>query len=1008
MRDKRINKAVFHLMPAVITGIVVLCLLHMKQYAPFGQNTLACMDADIQYIDFYSYFKDVLAGKNSIAYTFGKTLGGTNIAVFSYYLSSPFTLLVALFKKSALESFFDIAVLLKLVTCAFTFSIFLTGRFCEEITDWWKKSIVIVLSVSYALCQYNIAQSSNYSWLDGVYLLPIMLLFVYQIANGMSSSWKLALIVGISIIFNWYTAGINCLFSIGWMLMEMLLAGGGEGWLKSFIKKLVRYGISMLFGVMVGAVLFLPTTLALRNGNRGALDFYMLKNLSFSGNPANSIKYYFYGGTSGPDHVALFAGCIAAVGFIAFFLSRKTRLKERLLLGAATILGLLMLYWTPLVMVFSLLKVASSYWSRYSYLVVFILLFIASCYFMSIEKEQNNLLCFESALMFSAIVVIYDRYAGVEQWGPVIETCVAALVIGSLLSLSIYLQYSDGDGRKALAKLLSVALVLVCTADIVINASLLMDAYHGVNADTAARYIEKEQPFIDSIKGNDPGGYRITQISTRNNPNKDGGGSTPVYNEALAYGYWSISGYTSSPDDDQRTFLGKLGYRKNGENFNITNTSILGADSLLGVKYVLSPFPINGLVRENSMGTANGKFVYKNPYALPMAFVVDGKVDNEKLNGENPFAYQNSIYSQLVGRQVNVYKPLNYEVIIKGNVKEGTAAKIRLSIPTGNYAVYGNIPTNSDMNATLIVNNSYSTIYSCWGAPSVFNIPFTGNSAEIELRSSTSYDIDYDAMQFYVLDLDEMKAVSDQLSTRSLQNFSMKNGHVYAVVNSAKDGDYLFLAIPEDKGWTVTNNGKEVTPDFIDGCLYLVKLHNGKNHIEMRYRVPGLIVGAAITQAGLLGVIMLLYFEHRRNKRDTRLMKNNKIVDIVTLKFILVGVINTIVGTSVMFLSYNLLGLSYWVSSAANYIVGSVVSYFLNKYFTFQSKGRSLKEVVTFIINISVCYLIAYGMAKPLAYKVLEGYGQSLRDNVAMLIGMCLFVVLNYFGQRFVVFKKGE
>lgn len=176
----------------------------------------------------------------------------------------------------------------------------------------------------------------------------------------------------------------------------------------------------------------------------------------------------------------------------------------------------------------------------------------------------------------------------------------------------------------------------------------------------------------------------------------------------------------------------------------------------------------------------------------------------------------------------------------------------------------------------------------------------------------------------------------------------------------------------------------------------------------MRYRVPGLIVGAAITLAGLSGVIMLWYFEHRRNKRDTRLMKNNKIVDIVTLKFILVGVINTIVGTSVMFLSYNLLGLSYWVSSAANYIVGSVVSYFLNKYFTFQSKGRSLKEIVTFVINISVCYLIAYGMAKPLAYKVLEGYGQSLRDNVAMLIGMCLFVVLNYFGQRFVVFKKGD
>lgn len=1008
MRDRRIKKVSFHLIPAVITGIVVLCLLYVKQYAPFGQNTLACMDADIQYIDFYSYFKDVLAGKNSIAYTFGKTLGGNNIAVFSYYLSSPFTLLVAFFKKSSLESFFDIAVMLKLMTCALTFSAFMIGRFREEITDWWKRSIVIVLSVSYALCQYNVAQSSNFSWLDGVYLLPLMLLFVYQIANGVPSGWKLALIVGISIIFNWYTAGINCLFSIGWMLMEMLLAGGGEGLLKRSIKKLVCYGLSMVLGVMASAVLLLPTTLALRNGNRGDLDLYMLKNLSFSGNPINSIKYYVYGGTSGPDHVALFAGCIAAVGFIAFFLSRKTRLKERLLLGAATILGLLMLYWTPLVMVFSLLKVASSYWSRYSYLVVFILLFIASCYFMSIEKEQNNLLCFESALMFSAIVVIYDRYAGVEQWGPVIETCMAALVIGSLLSLSIYLQYSDGDGRKALAKVLSVALVLVCTADIVINASLLMDAYHGVNADTAARYIEKEQPFIDSIKGNDPGGYRITQISTRNNPNKDGGGSTPVYNEALAYGYWSISGYTSSPDDDQRTFLGKLGYRKNGENFNITNTSILGADSLLGVKYVLSPFPINGLVREDSMGTANGKFVYKNPYALPMAFVVDGKVDNEKLNGENPFVYQNSIYSQLVGRQVNVYKPLDYKVTSRGDAETGTGAKAQISIPDGNYAVYGNIPTNSDMNATLTVNDRYSTIYSCWGAPSVFNIPFTGNSAEVELKSSTSYDMDYSAMQFYGFDPDEMKAVSEALAARSLKNFSMKNGYVSAVVNSATDGNYLFLSIPEDKGWTITNNGKEVTPDSIDGCLYMIRLHGGENRIEMRYHVPGLLIGAAVTLMGLFGVLMLWYFERRRGGQGAELMKNNKIVDIVTLKFIVVGVVNTIVGTSVMFLSYNLFGLSYWVSSAANYIVGSVVSYFLNKYFTFQSKGRSLKEVVTFVINISVCYLIAYGMAKPLAYKVLEGYGQSLRDNVAMLIGMCLFVVLNYFGQRFVVFKKGE
>ena len=66
-------------------------------------------------------------------------------------------------------------------------------------------------------------------------------------------------------------------------------------------------------------------------------------------------------------------------------------------------------------------------------------------------------------------------------------------------------------------------------------------------------------------------------------------------------------------------------------------------------------------------------------------------------------------------------------------------------------------------------------------------------------------------------------------------------------------------------------------------------------------------------------------------------MKNIKhYLDLTFWKFILVGIINTLVGTTVMFVAYNLCHLNYWVSSASNYVVGSIVSYFLNKYFTFK------------------------------------------------------------------------
>ena len=63
-------------------------------------------------------------------------------------------------------------------------------------------------------------------------------------------------------------------------------------------------------------------------------------------------------------------------------------------------------------------------------------------------------------------------------------------------------------------------------------------------------------------------------------------------------------------------------------------------------------------------------------------------------------------------------------------------------------------------------------------------------------------------------------------------------------------------------------------------------------------------------------------------------------------KFLLVGVINTIVGTAIMFGLYNIAGCSYWVASAANYVLTSILSFFLNKYFTFRSRERSVGQVV--------------------------------------------------------------
>lgn len=142
-----------------------------------------------------------------------------------------------------------------------------------------------------------------------------------------------------------------------------------------------------------------------------------------------------------------------------------------------------------------------------------------------------------------------------------------------------------------------------------------------------------------------------------------------------------------------------------------------------------------------------------------------------------------------------------------------------------------------------------------------------------------------------------------------------------------------------------------------------------------------------------------------------RLLKN--FLDPTFFRFILVGIINTLVGTGVMFGLYNIAGLylwgdtGYWISSAANYVVGSVVSYFLNKHFTFRNTETGGKVIGRFIINITVCWILAYGIAQPLSQFVLNGlFSTQIVGNFSMLCGMILFVCLNYVGQRFFAFKQ--
>ena len=126
--------------------------------------------------------------------------------------------------------------------------------------------------------------------------------------------------------------------------------------------------------------------------------------------------------------------------------------------------------------------------------------------------------------------------------------------------------------------------------------------------------------------------------------------------------------------------------------------------------------------------------------------------------------------------------------------------------------------------------------------------------------------------------------------------------------------------------------------------------------------------------------------------------------------FLLVGIINTIIGLSSIYICLNLLHLNYWAATFIGNAVGACTSYLLNKHFTFKSDASMLASGFRFIIIILMSYFVAY----KIGLEVVEGFTgrmtflQDYTDEIAVLFGSGFYTLLNYFGQKYYVFPKRE
>lgn len=130
------------------------------------------------------------------------------------------------------------------------------------------------------------------------------------------------------------------------------------------------------------------------------------------------------------------------------------------------------------------------------------------------------------------------------------------------------------------------------------------------------------------------------------------------------------------------------------------------------------------------------------------------------------------------------------------------------------------------------------------------------------------------------------------------------------------------------------------------------------------------------------------------------------------IRYIIVGVMNTLVTLAVIYVCKSLLEVNMWISNALGYIAGVINSFMWNKMWVFQSSSTNYRgEALRFAIGFMLCYGLQFlatwllnsvmGSVEwdILGVTIISGYG------VATLLGMVIYTLANFVYNRVVTFK---
>lgn len=858
-----------------LSFLIPLCLLWLIfisiEVYPFGENSVLVLDLNGQYVYYFEALRDIITDGGSLLYTWGRALGGEFLGIFAYYLSSPFSLIVALYPKEMITEALLTIVLLKVGCCGATMGFYLHK--CVRTSNTKK----IIFSVLYALSAYVVVFGHNVMWLDAVIWLPIITYALEQlITKGRFKLFVVSLTMGI--MANFYIGYMICIYVVIYFFYWYFAHnenGENNFWDEKhhFVKSLGRTALFSLIAAAIAAWIILPTYYSLKFGKTTFSDpsYDFTQKFDFF----ELMSKFLYGSydTVRPEGLPqVYCGMLTMLLAPLYFFAKKIKPREKIL-SAILILVLVLSFNGSLIdLVWHGMQRPNWLNYRYSFMLIFFLL-VLSCKALEAIKQIDFKWAAVVGFIWCAVIFMIQAldYEHIDDISSIWPSFI-------LIGIFLVILYSIKHGWLGHGAVLIMAVVIFVetfTAGL-LNVTALDEDVVISSRTSYVSYVEKFTPIFSEIQEKDDSFYRMEKTDHRKT------------NDPFAFNIKGLSNSTSTLNAAQIDFLYKIGYSSKSHWSKYLGGNPV-SDSLVGLKYVVYDNKnVSDLYELYTADESNGLEAYLNPYALSVAYASNGAIRDLDLSEyETPFERLNAMITALLGEKntVEVFKKIEFgeedfenleRSHIAGHAKylpvdeeESSRVVYNLNVKAGTR-IYCFFPSEYPREVSLSANGASKGSFFENETDRIVDLgEFVKDEVAVSLLLDDENLYISEKSDFYFAYIDEeaFKDAMTRLQAGNLNVTEHSDTRLYGTVNVADDQRVLFTTIPYDEGWNVYIDGEKTDIIKTVDSMLSLKITPGEHTVELRYMSSAFVYGCVITAFGTVAFILAVVIERLCVKR---------------------------------------------------------------------------------------------------------------------------------------------